>query len=115
MTSVEAGWLLDGKGPKFPHTRGEPSERALPPTVTVGALMKSAVQLLGRGLQVLEDYESTTPRRNREFPGPEHIDGVPDEVGLPVLLQDRFTGDYEESADTPAREARTPFSHSRRE
>jgi hypothetical protein len=50
LTSIEPTWLLHGKGPKF--RQGAPERRDLgsPPSMTVGALLRTALQLLeGQG------------------------------------------------------------------
>jgi hypothetical protein len=46
LTSVEPAWLLHGKGSKFRHTRPERRDPASPPAMTVGALLRTALQLL---------------------------------------------------------------------
>src|SRR3984957_6399642 len=43
LTSVEPAWLLRGEGPRLRPTR---AERAEPPAVTVGSLLRTALQLL---------------------------------------------------------------------
>jgi hypothetical protein len=50
LTSIEPTWLLHGKGPKF--RQGSPDRRDVgaPPSMTVGALLRTALQLLeGQG------------------------------------------------------------------
>jgi hypothetical protein len=47
LTSVEPGWLLNGKGPKFRNpSRGDRGDSASQPTMMVGALLRTALQLL---------------------------------------------------------------------
>lgn len=46
LTSVEPAWLLHGKGPKFRQARPEPLDLASSPAMTVGALLRTALQLL---------------------------------------------------------------------
>jgi hypothetical protein len=46
LTSVEPAWLLHGKGPKFRHTNPVRNDPATPPAMTVGALLRTALQLL---------------------------------------------------------------------
>ena len=47
LTSVEPGWLLRGKGPKFrPAPRADRLDPASQPAVMVGALLRTALQLL---------------------------------------------------------------------
>ncbi|APW59312.1 S24 family peptidase [Paludisphaera borealis] len=47
LTAVEPGWLLHGKGAKFRNTtRADRSEAGSQPTMMVGALLRTALQLL---------------------------------------------------------------------
>jgi hypothetical protein len=47
LTGVEPGWLLHGKGSKFREVpRSDRSENPSKPTATVGALLRTALQLL---------------------------------------------------------------------
>jgi hypothetical protein len=46
LTSVEPVWLLHGKGPKFRSARADRPGLASPPAMTVGALLRTALQLL---------------------------------------------------------------------
>jgi len=47
LTAVEPGWLLNGKGPKFRNaSRGDRSDSGSQPTMMVGALLRTALQLL---------------------------------------------------------------------
>ena len=46
LTSVEPSWLLHGKGPKFRQGIPERREPGSPPAMTVGALLRTALQLL---------------------------------------------------------------------
>ncbi|MDG3004406.1 S24 family peptidase [Paludisphaera mucosa] len=47
LTAVEPTWLLHGKGPKFrPSTRHDRGDGPAQPTVMVGALLRTALQLL---------------------------------------------------------------------
>jgi Peptidase S24-like len=48
LTSVEAVWLLHGEGPKFRHGRTDRRELATSPTTTIGALLRTALELLER-------------------------------------------------------------------
>jgi phage repressor protein C with HTH and peptisase S24 domain len=48
LTSVEAVWLLHGEGPKFRHGRTDRREVATSPTTTIGALLRTALELLER-------------------------------------------------------------------
>ena len=46
LTSVEPAWLLHGKGPKFRHDFSRSQRDASPPAMTVGALLRTALQIL---------------------------------------------------------------------
>jgi hypothetical protein len=47
LTGVEPGWLLNGKGPKFRNSsRLDRSDVGSQPTIMVGALLRTALQLL---------------------------------------------------------------------
>jgi len=47
LTSVEPGWLLHGKGPKFrQQSRMDQRDVSTKPAMTVGALLRTALQLL---------------------------------------------------------------------
>jgi hypothetical protein len=46
LTSVEPAWLLHGKGPKFRHDGPTRNDAASPPAMTVGALLRTALQIL---------------------------------------------------------------------
>jgi hypothetical protein len=46
LTSVEPIWLLHGRGPKFRLARNDRGERDAKPTRTVGALLRTALQML---------------------------------------------------------------------
>jgi len=48
LTSVEPIWLLHGKGPKFRLARNERADGDIKPTKTVGALLRTALQMLER-------------------------------------------------------------------
>jgi hypothetical protein len=49
LTSVEPGWLLHGNGPKFrQQPRMDQRDLAAKPAMTVGALLRTALQLLER-------------------------------------------------------------------
>jgi Peptidase S24-like len=47
LTAIEPGWLLHGRGPKFRNpTRAERTDAGAQPTMMVGALLRTALQLL---------------------------------------------------------------------
>jgi hypothetical protein len=94
LTSIEAGWLLDGQGPRFRHVQAEPDEIMSPPSLTVVALprtalpretpasppmtarglLRTAVQLLETAVQLLENDESRLQGRGEVFGGSEPSD-----------------------------------------
>src|SRR6516225_6368588 len=50
LTSIEPSWLLHGKGPKFRQGMPERRDSGSSPAMTVGALLRTALQLLeGQG------------------------------------------------------------------
>jgi phage repressor protein C with HTH and peptisase S24 domain len=49
LTSVEPIWLLHGKGPKFRLARSDRAEGESRPSRTVGALLRTALQMLENG------------------------------------------------------------------
>src|SRR5271155_4088819 len=64
LTAVEASWLLHGEGPKFRHVRQDRREPGKSPAVTIGALLRTALQLLEN-----EDPESALHALTAENPG----------------------------------------------
>jgi Peptidase S24-like len=46
LTAIEPSWLLHGKGPKFRQGAAERHEAGSTPAMTVGALLRTALQLL---------------------------------------------------------------------
>jgi Peptidase S24-like len=58
LTAVEASWLLHGEGPKFRHVRPDRREAGKSPAMTIGALLRTALQLLEN-----EDPESAERER----------------------------------------------------
>jgi hypothetical protein len=108
LTSVEPGWLLRGEGPRLRPARTERAETAASPTLTVGALLRTALQLL-------EDEESIWLKRDASLMDPDRTNGLvirEDLLGLPqdpLMLQDP------EKADASADEAGSRFSQSRRD
>jgi hypothetical protein len=72
LTSVEPGWLLHGKGPKF---RQQPTmdqrDFATKPAMTVGALLRTALQLLeSDGSSDLSGDESSAATSSAHFEPP---------------------------------------------
>ena len=69
LTAVEAGWLLHGEEPKFRHTLMERRETGAAPTLSLGALLRTALQLV-------EKDESSWSRRDSQALGSDyHEDG----------------------------------------
>ena len=69
LTAVEAGWLLHGEEPKFRNQLTDRGERGGQPAVTVGALLRTALQLL-------EKNESTWPGRDEMLAGSDQLEGT---------------------------------------
>jgi hypothetical protein len=107
LTSVEPGWLLHGEGPRLRPPRPNSAETASP-TVTVGALLRTALQLL-------EDEESTWLKRDGSLIEPDRANGLTQREELLGLPQDPLTLPDPENADASSDEAGARFSHSRRE
>ncbi len=68
LTAVEAGWLLHGEEPKFRNSSTERGPAGGPPALTVGALLRTALQLI-------EKDESVWPRREGMPVGASAIEG----------------------------------------
>src|SRR5271169_614980 len=60
LTSVEAGWLLHGEEQKFRHLLGERREMGGQTTVTVGTLLRTALQMLEKDEPTWPRHEDTT-------------------------------------------------------
>ena len=68
LTAVEAGWLLHGEEPRFRHTRTDRGELIGQGTVTVGALLRTA-------LQMLEKDQPASMRHDETGSGPDQLEG----------------------------------------
>ena len=68
LTSVEAGWLLHGEEPRFRHAHADRGELVGQSTLTVGALLRTA-------LQMLEKDEPAWTRRDETASGPDQLEG----------------------------------------
>jgi hypothetical protein len=111
LTAVEAGWLLHGEEPKFRNQLTDRVERSGQPAVTVGALLRTALQLL-------EKNESTWPGRDEMMTGSDLLEGTSisaDRYGLPY--DPRMPTDPENvaNADRPGDDGGSRMSQSRRE
>ena len=80
LTSVEAVWLLHGEGPKFRNARPDRVPAGGTPSVTIGALLRTALQLLE------EKNERTRP--------PSGGEDIPD---VPIAVN-RLSGEADLSA-----------------
>src|SRR5271155_80902 len=69
LTAVEAGWLLHGEEPKFRNQLTERRDRGGQPAVTVGALLRTALQLL-------EKNESSWSGRDEMMTASGQFDGA---------------------------------------
>src|SRR5262249_29729496 len=68
LTSVEPAWLLHGKGAKFRQARPQSMEMASSSAMTVGALLRTALQLL-------ENEGSSPGAGDKRLVGPPSPDG----------------------------------------
>ena len=111
LTAVEAGWLLHGEEPKFRNQLAERGERGGQPAVTVGALLRTALQLL-------EKNESTWSGRDEMMTGSDQLEGAAmgaDRFGLSYDPRTAADPENMANADRPGDEAGSRFSQSRRE
>jgi hypothetical protein len=111
LTAVEAGWLLHGEEPKFRNQLTDRGERSGQPAVTVGALLRTALQLL-------EKNESTWSSRDEMMTGSDLLVGTSNSADRYGLSYDpRLTTDPENvaNADRPGDDAGSRISQSRRE
>ena len=111
LTAVEAGWLLHGEEPKFRNQLTERGERGGQPAVTVGALLRTALQLL-------EKNESTWPGRDEMMAGSDQLEGTSmstDRYGLSYDPQPLTGPDNVANADRFGDEGGSRLSQSRRE
>jgi Peptidase S24-like len=111
LTAVEVGWLLHGEEPKFRNQLTDRGERGGQPTVTVGALLRTALQLL-------EKSESTWPARDEMLAGSDQLEGAAigaDRFGLPYDPRTAADPENVVNADRSGDEAGARSSQSRRE
>jgi hypothetical protein len=106
LTSVEPVWLLHGNGPKFRHARTERGGVAAPPAMTVGALLRTALQLL-------ENEESGRPADEVSLAGSggrgaAAIEGT-------TSMSDLDPGDDQQVGSRSARESSPRGTHTREE
>jgi phage repressor protein C with HTH and peptisase S24 domain len=108
LTSVEPAWLLHGKGAKFRQARPEPLDLASSPAMTVGALLRTALQLL-------ENEASPSGEGKKQLVGPEPIDSDAAVANRTALAPDRDrTDDFEGNGPT-VREMDPQIARERRE
>jgi hypothetical protein len=76
LTAVEPGWLLNGKGPRFRNAaRADRPDSASQPTMMVGALLRTALQLLegespaqhGEGTSLPLEPDHSSPKGARRL------------------------------------------------
>ena len=89
LTSVEPMWLLHGKGPKFRTVQTERTESLVGPSVSVGTLLRTALQMLEHG------EGSVVREGSAEFDAPSTSEESRDLVFVPV-------DDYAGSPITPS-------------
>jgi hypothetical protein len=88
LTSVEATWLLHGEGPRFRHGRADRRELTTAPSTTIGALLRTALELLER-------EEPSLPKRGEDPNDRGHLENSSrssDPVGSPSSLGSSPTG-----------------------
>lgn len=69
LTAVEPVWLLHGKGPKFrPQQRLDRHDLTTKPTMTVGALLRTALELLENGGRANTSGDEATTERSDSAP-----------------------------------------------
>jgi hypothetical protein len=109
LTAVEAGWLLHGEEPRFRHVRTDRGDVVGQPTLTVGALLRTA-------LQMLEKDEPAWTKREEMSAGPDHLESPA--PGAEWNAADPRTPRESNRADSSDRigdDAGPRFSQSRRE
>jgi hypothetical protein len=111
LTSVEAGWLLHGDEPKFRHLVAERRELGGQATMTVGTLLRTA-------LQMLEKEEPAWPRHDETMTAQVALEAATSGTERIAIGHDEHTLHAHESSETgdrPGDEAGARFSQSRRE
>jgi phage repressor protein C with HTH and peptisase S24 domain len=105
LTSVEAVWLLHGEGPKFRHARSDRRDASATPAVTIGALLRTALQLL--------EKDEPGLARDQELAGSDHSGDAGDD--LIALGGDLRTPNESESENSAESAESARLSHLRRE
>jgi Peptidase S24-like len=113
LTSVEAGWLLHGDGAKFRHGRSERGSSGATSSVTIGALLRTALELLEKAGSSGADHEIALDGSDGGFPPNA-------ELGLLALDNRTHHGLADAGTDTDEDSSRynedgSRFSQSRRE
>jgi hypothetical protein len=109
LTAVEAGWLLHGEEPRFRHTRVDRGELVGQGTVTVGALLRTA-------LQMLEKDQPASTRRDETGSGPDQLEGpAPSPEWNGPDARTPLESIHSDSSAGLGEEAGSRFSQSRRE
>jgi hypothetical protein len=114
LTSVEAGWLLHGEGQKFRHGRSDRVSTGATSSITIGALLRTALELLEKAESCGVDHEiAVEAGGDRRFrPGAE-MDLPPLDASDHHSLTDSDTCDDDDLAQFNDDGSR--FSQSRRE
>jgi phage repressor protein C with HTH and peptisase S24 domain len=111
LTAVEAGWLLHGEEPKFRNQLTDRGERGGQPAVTVGALLRTALQLL-------EKTESPWPGHGEMMTGSDQLEGAlvgADRYGFSYDPRTAAEPENGANADRLGDQGGSRFSQSRRE
>jgi hypothetical protein len=109
LTSVEAGWLLHGEEPRFRHAHTDRGELVGQSTLTVGALLRTA-------LQMLEKDEPAWTRRDETASGPDQLEGpAPGAEWNASDSRTALESDRSDTSDGHGDEAGSRFSQPRRD
>jgi hypothetical protein len=107
LTSVEPAWLLHGKGAKFRQSRPEHLDMAASPAMTVGALLRTALQLL--------ENEGTSSRAEMGLGGAGVLGSDPAVIEREPQAPDRDWGEDLGRSGAPVREMDPQSARERRE
>jgi hypothetical protein len=118
LTSIEPSWLLHGKGSKFRQGAPERRETGTPPAITVGALLREALQLLesqgpaDRRASTADDEAITRPPGDHDESTP--VDDNPAEADTDLNAENGEGHPAHHGAD-PGSAARSEWLAARRE
>jgi hypothetical protein len=118
LTSIEPSWLLHGKGSKFRQGAPERRETGTTPAITVGALLREALQLL-EGQGPADRRASTADAEAITRPPGAHdestpVDGDPADAGVDLDAENGEDPRAHHGAD-PGSAARSEWLAARRE